>query len=76
MRNGGHVTPTQGILFGFGVSGHDEPSIFQPKFILDADWLTGGAFGLEASLPGLIAITALLAWLWIWKPAGHASQVT
>ena len=28
---------------------------------LEVNWLTGGAFGLEASLPGLIAVVLLVA---------------
>jgi membrane protease YdiL (CAAX protease family) len=54
---------TEGILFGFGVSGNEEPSVLLPNILTDSAWLTGGAFGLEASLPGLIAVAALLAWL-------------
>lgn len=52
---------TQGVLLGFGVSGNAEPSLLVPAFHIEADWLTGGTFGLEASLPGLIAVLVLLA---------------
>ncbi|MFH1574414.1 MAG: type II CAAX endopeptidase family protein [Acidobacteriota bacterium] len=51
---------TQGIVLGFGVSGAAEPSVLSPVLVAGMDWLTGGAFGLEASLPGLIAVLALL----------------
>lgn len=47
---------TQGIVLGFGVSGVAEPSILSPVGVAGMGWLTGGAFGLEASLPGLIAV--------------------
>lgn len=50
---------TQGIVLGFGVSGAAEPSVLSPVSAASMDWLTGGAFGLEASLPGLIVVLAL-----------------
>ncbi|MBX7249743.1 MAG: CPBP family intramembrane metalloprotease [Caulobacteraceae bacterium] len=52
---------TQGVLLGFGVSGGSEPSLLTPQFRTDLTWLTGGAFGLEASLPGLVAVLITLA---------------
>lgn len=56
---------TQGIILGFGVSGTAEPSVLEPRFLTDQAWLTGGVFGLEASLPGLaavvVAVTAAIA---------------
>jgi hypothetical protein len=51
---------TQGIVLGFGVSGGTEPSVLSPVRSAGMDWLTGGAFGLEASLPGLIAVLTLV----------------
>ncbi|MES2834154.1 MAG: CPBP family intramembrane glutamic endopeptidase [Pseudomonadota bacterium] len=51
---------TQGIVLGFGVSGAAEPSVLSPVREAGMDWLTGGAFGLEASLPGLIAVLAFV----------------
>lgn len=47
---------TQGLILGFGVSGTSEPGLLRPMLAPRLDWLTGGAFGLEASLPGLIAV--------------------
>jgi hypothetical protein len=47
---------TQGLIFGFGVSGTSEPGLLRPVLAPGLDWLTGGAFGLEASLPGLVAV--------------------
>jgi len=57
----------QGGLLGFGVSGTDQNGLFIPAFQQGFDWLTGGAFGLEASLPGLVCVIAFLALLFIWK---------
>ncbi len=54
---------TQGVILGFGVSGQSEPSLLIPRFSDAPTWLTGGAFGLEASLPGLLTLLALLAGL-------------
>jgi hypothetical protein len=46
----------QGVLLGFGVSGMEQASILKPIFNGAPDWLTGGSFGLEASIPGMISI--------------------
>ncbi len=46
----------QGGVLGFGVSGGADAGLLTPRFATGADWLTGGAFGLEASLPGLICV--------------------
>ncbi len=53
---------TQGVILGLGVSGNAEVGMLAPHFIGNANWLTGGAFGLEASAPGLVcvAMTTLL----------------
>lgn len=53
----------QGVILGFGVSGTGQPRILDPEFPASAAWLTGGSFGLEASLPGLIAV--ILTTLWV-----------
>jgi len=47
---------TQGPILGFGVSGNGEAGLLKPTFSGAPQWLTGGAFGLEASLPGLICV--------------------
>jgi membrane protease YdiL (CAAX protease family) len=51
----------QGVVFGFGVSGNDTAGLLVPQFAIDKPWLTGGAFGLEASAPGLITLSLMLA---------------
>jgi hypothetical protein len=63
----------QGLVLGFGVSGHQTPHLFTQE-LRGPDWLTGGAFGLEASLPGTLAI-AIVAWmLWRRREPAMASQ--
>ena len=51
---------TQGTILGFGVSGQSQPRLLVPHLEGPA-WLTGGTFGLEASVVGLLTI--LVAWL-------------
>lgn len=53
----------QGVILGFGVSGESEPGLLVPHLRAAPTWLTGGVFGLEASLPGLLTLLALLACL-------------
>jgi membrane protease YdiL (CAAX protease family) len=50
----------QGPVLGLGVSGTATASLLAPEQVLTQSWLTGGAFGLEASVPGLIIIMAAL----------------
>lgn len=57
---------TQGALLGFGVSGAGEPGILSPTFTSDSAWLTGGTFGIEASLPGLLTLAFMLGWF-VWR---------
>lgn len=42
----------QGGVLGFGVSGAEQLGLLQPIFRGVPDWLTGGPFGLEASVLG------------------------
>lgn len=68
---------TQGYIFGAAVSGGD----FGPSIVRStarsgpSEWLTGGAFGPEASLPALVVCTlvglAVLALAW---RAGHFAK--
>ena len=54
---------TQGTLLGFGVSGNKEPSLVIPNFNNAPLWLSGGQFGIEASVLGLfflILITLMI----------------
>jgi len=51
----------QGGILGFGVSGSEQSGLLIPIFREAPIWLTGGQFGLEASLPGLICIVITLS---------------
>jgi len=55
----------QGGVLGFGVSGSEEQGLLVPA-LSGSDWLTGGAFGLEASIPGLISVSTLTLALYLW----------
>jgi len=58
----------QGSLLGFGVSGNtDIKGLWTPVFHGKPEWLTGGAFGLEASLPCALICGAAILGLWRWK---------
>lgn len=59
---------TQGPILGFGVSGHAEASALRVRFADGPPWLTGGAFGLEASVPGLVSVIALVVVLYRVRP--------
>ncbi len=59
---------TQGSLLGFGVSGTtDGPGLLAPVFRGRPEWLTGGAFGLEASLPCTLVCAAAILLLARWR---------
>ncbi len=68
---------TQGYLFGAAVSGTDfGPSIARSIAKVGyPQWLTGGPFGPEASLPALVICTAVgLATLWAAAKAGRFAK--
>ena len=50
----------QGGVLGFGVSGTEATGLWKPVFGDAPVWFTGGQFGIEASLPGLICIVLML----------------
>lgn len=58
----------QGVFLGFGVSGLEQATILKPVFHGAPDWLTGGAFGLEASIPGMISVIISIIFLYRWRP--------
>jgi membrane protease YdiL (CAAX protease family) len=63
----------QGSLLGFGVSGTSEAKgLWTPVFHGKPEWLTGGAFGLEASLMCTLVCGAAILALWRWR--GSAAQ--
>jgi membrane protease YdiL (CAAX protease family) len=57
----------QGGVLGFGVSGTDQSGLLKPIFARAPEWLTGGQFGLEASVLGLIFVVSTLMLLYKWK---------
>ncbi len=59
----------QGPILGFGVSGSEDASVLTARLHDAPAWLTGGAFGLEASAPGLACVVVLTGLLWRWRPA-------
>jgi membrane protease YdiL (CAAX protease family) len=59
----------QGGVLGFGVSGTDQSGLLKPIFADVPEWLTGGQFGLEASVFGLICVVVTLILLYKWKPS-------
>lgn len=62
---------TQGWVFGVPVSGYSDPGLVN-GLLTGPEWLTGGAFGLEASLPAmLIATAAGMAILWLARARWH-----
>jgi len=61
----------QGSVLGFGVSGSSSPGFMIPQFTGGPVWLTGGTFGLEASIPGLVCVVAAIVLLYRWKPDTH-----
>jgi len=58
----------QGSILGFGVSGTEQSGVLNPVLGNAPAWLTGGQFGLEASLPGLICVVVVLLVLYRMKP--------
>lgn len=58
----------QGSVLGFGVSGTEQSGLLIPTFGEIPAWLTGGQFGLEASLPELICVVVTLLILYMRKP--------
>jgi hypothetical protein len=58
----------QGGILGLAVSGSKQPGLLKPIFGTAPNWLTGGQFGLEASLPGLICVLMIVVMLYPRKP--------
>lgn len=64
----------QGHLLGFGVSGTTVAGWVKPVFLGKADWITGGAFGLEASVFGVVVDLLAILLLWRWKGSVGAAS--
>jgi membrane protease YdiL (CAAX protease family) len=65
---------TQGTVLGFGVSGSSDGGVLVPVLGRSPKWVTGGAFGLEASVPGLIVVMVAVVALYRWRPAAWKSR--
>jgi len=57
----------QGTLLGFGVSGTEGAGWWTPVFHRRPEWLTGGAFGLEASAACTLVCGLAILGLWRWR---------
>ena len=55
----------QGSILGFSVSGNEEVSILKPVVMSGNEFLTGGHFGIEASLFGLLTLLILTVTFYI-----------
>ena len=65
---------TQGNVLGFGVSGTtNQHGWIHPIFQGKPDWVSGGTFGLEASIFGAVAVLLGIFLLWKWKGSGAAA---
>ena len=82
LRTGGLAMPFgmhlfanvfQGSVLGFGVSGGAEQGLLVPQ-LTGPTWWTGGAFGLEASVPGFICVLVTCVLLWLLPPPRPASD--
>ena len=62
----------QGSVLGFGVSGGESQGLLKPIFMGRPEWLSGGAFGLEAGLPCTLLCLFLIALLLRWNPSGES----
>lgn len=64
----------QGPLLGFGVSGSQLDSTWVP-IASGSPWITGGVFGLEASIPGTVAMSLLLLAMLARRPRGSLATM-
>jgi membrane protease YdiL (CAAX protease family) len=58
---------------GFASSGNPSQGVWMPIFHGKAAWLTGGEFGLEASIAGVVVLALAIVVLARWTPAASAS---
>lgn len=57
----------QGSVMGLPVSGHETAGLFASALTDAPQWLTGGAFGLEASILSPLCSLLVLWLLWRWR---------
>ena len=60
-----------GSLLGFDVSGFEQSGWFHPELLARPEWMTGGAFGPEASVFAVVVDVLLIAALWRWKGSAN-----
>lgn len=65
----------QGSVLGFDVSGLDQAGWLLPQLLDKPQWLSGGAFGPEASVFAVFVDTAAIALLWRWKGVARDAAV-
>ena len=63
----------QGAVLGFDVSGLDQHGWLLPQLLDKPQWLTGGAFGPEASAFAVLVDAAAVVALWRWKGTRRAA---
>jgi len=59
---------TQGTILGFGVSGSKDPSCLLPNLNNSPVWISGGNFGIEASIVGLLFLIIITLALYFKSP--------
>ena len=59
----------QGTVLGFGVSGGEAPGLLHPVFNNAPIWLSGGDFGIEASIGGLCFVILMNVLLYLKYPS-------
>ena len=60
---------------GFASSGNPSHGLWMPVFHGKAAWLTGGEFGLEASLAGVVVLALAIVVLARWTPAANRNTL-
>lgn len=62
----------QGSLLGFDVSGLEQAGWLLPELLGKPQWLTGGAFGPEASIFAVLVDATAVMLMWRWKGSAQA----
>jgi uncharacterized protein len=64
---------SMGHVFGLGVSGFEHAGWFRPLLQDGPEWVTGGRFGLEASVFAVVVDALMILVLWKWKGSAPAT---
>ena len=65
----------QGSLLGFDVSGLHQAGWLLPQLLDKPQWLTGGAFGPEASVFAVVVDTIAVLLLWRWRGLAQGQRM-